>query len=96
MFLAQHIEPYLPEHVGSLLHRSGDRRVSTVDQRQELPLTLWLVRLLGTTGFLGLYLGGGIISSLVSLGWHRLVTGNRGKPRGSEGASGECQSIPFV
>ncbi|KAJ9105231.1 hypothetical protein QFC21_001596 [Naganishia friedmannii] len=46
------------------------------------------VGLLGTTGFLGLYLGGGIISSLVSLGWHRLVTGNRGKPRGSEGASG--------
>ncbi|KAJ9121159.1 hypothetical protein QFC24_004833 [Naganishia onofrii] len=46
------------------------------------------VGLLGTTGFLGLYLGGGIISSLVSLGWHRIVTGNRGKPRGSEGASG--------
>ncbi|KAI5450477.1 hypothetical protein NCC49_003098 [Naganishia albida] len=45
------------------------------------------VGLLGTTGFLGLYLGGGIVGSLVSLGWHRMVTGGKGKPRGSEGAS---------
>lgn len=48
------------------------------------------VAVLGTASFLGLYLGAGIVSSLVSLVWHRMA--DRGRTRksnhGSEGASG--------
>ncbi|KAG7529012.1 hypothetical protein FFLO_05835 [Filobasidium floriforme] len=44
--------------------------------------------LLGPASFLGLYLGGGIVSSMVSLAWHRMMSSNRSKSHGSEGASG--------
>jgi rhomboid-like protein len=57
--------------------------------------------LLGPASFLGLYLGGGIVSSMVSLVFHRVMSNNRSKTHGSEGASGmyipsQCyQADPF-
>lgn len=46
------------------------------------------ISVLGTANFLGLYLGAGIISSLVSLAWHRAANRGRRTTHGSEGASG--------
>lgn len=87
--------------LGTVLHRTKRSFVSLDppipilhhnNAKRDLKHLLVTCSLIGPTSFLALYLGGGIISSLVSLGWHRAVTGGRGPKRGSEGASGKSWS----
>ncbi|TBU32095.1 rhomboid-domain-containing protein [Dichomitus squalens] len=50
-----------------------------------------VISILGNAGFLSLYLGGGIVSSLAGIAWRNYKQGNQ--PSGSHGASGAIYSV---